>query len=70
MASKAGEHLNIYFSEYYQRYMAFFIGDNTEERDSMLKDYSQFNKYKKNLKLYSEIEAFENWQESEDFDKK
>lgn len=46
------------------------MGNDIEEKLEIAKDLTSFNKYKKNLKLYGEIEAFENWQDTETFDKK
>lgn len=47
-------------------YLAFF-GQKNSEYEEMLYDIVNFNKYKKNLELYTQIEAFENWQDTEDF---
>jgi hypothetical protein len=70
MAELAGTISFLYKSKYFdnQKVIAY-LGDDMEEKKALVADIKLFYKYEKNLKLYTDIEAFENWQESEKFDK-
>jgi hypothetical protein len=69
MATIAGSISFIYYSFEYGQSMVAYMGNSIEEKIEIAKDLTSYNKYKKNLKLYSDIEAFENWQDSESFKK-
>lgn len=68
MANKGDIKMYQYYSNVHGREYLMITGDNDEERYECIKDLASFNKYKRNLKLFTDIEAFENWQESESFE--
>lgn len=69
MGTKAGIPTFIFYSEKYQQDQIAYLGayGDTEEREEfmqMARDLVDFNKYKKNIKLFTQIEAFENGRDS------
>lgn len=73
MATQAGKPCFLFYSIIRHKMVLMSVTTETQEdHDDFVEsvnDFREFVKYKKNIKLFTEIEAFENWQEEESWEK-